>query len=218
MRAMVLHQTWDLSENRSPLELVEFPLPSCGEREILVRVSACGVCRTELDEIEGRTPPSFFPIILGHQIVGEVVEKGAKVERFAPGDRVGIAWIHSSCGRCRFCQQGQENLCPEFQGTGRDAHGGYAEYTVVGEDFAYPIPSVFTDEEAAPLLCAGAVGYRALRLGEIQDGDNIGFAGFGASGHLVMKAARFLFPSSRILVFSRSERERAFVRELGAFW
>jgi propanol-preferring alcohol dehydrogenase len=218
MKAMVLRRIWNLRENRAPLELEEWPVPIPKEREILVRVSVCGVCRTELDEIEGRTPPSFFPIILGHQIVGEVVEVGAKGTRFRPGERVGIAWIHSACGKCRFCVGSRENLCAAFSGTGRDAHGGYAEYTVVGEDFAYPVPAGFSDEEAAPLLCAGAVGYRALRLGEIEDGENVGFAGFGASGHLVMKTVRHLFPSSRIFVFSRNPEERAFALQLGAFW
>ncbi|MCX7667683.1 MAG: zinc-dependent alcohol dehydrogenase family protein [Atribacterota bacterium] len=218
MRAMVLSQIEDLQENRSPLKLVEMPLPPLGEQDILIQVSVCGVCRTELDEIEGRTPPSFFPVILGHQIVGEVVETGQSVSRFRKGDRVGVAWIYSSCGRCHFCQKGQENLCPEFKGTGRDAHGGYAEYAVVEESFAYPLPAAFSDEEAAPLLCAGAVGYRALKLGKIENGENIGVAGFGASGHLVMKVARHLYPASKIFVFSRSPREQSLAWELGASW
>lgn len=218
MKAMVLSQIENLQINHSPLQLVERPLPSPGDRDILIRVSTCGVCRTELDEIEGRTPPAFFPIILGHQIVGRVVEKGKNTSRFREGDRVGVAWIYSSCGKCHFCRKGWENLCPEFKGTGRDAHGGYAEYTVVGEDFAYSIPAVFSDEEAAPLLCAGAVGYRALKLGNIENGENIGFSGFGASGHLIMKVARFLYPDSKIFVFSRNPEERHLARNLGAFW
>lgn len=218
MKAMVLSQIENLQINHYPLQLVEMPISSPGERDILIRVSTCGVCRTELDEIEGRTPPAFFPIILGHQIVGEVVEKGKNASRFREGDRVGVAWIYSSCGKCHFCRKGEENLCPEFKGTGRDAHGGYAEYAVVGEDFAYPIPAVFSDEEAAPLLCAGAVGYRALKLGKVENGENIGFSGFGASGHLVMKVARYLYPDSRIFVFSRSHREQSLALELGAFW
>ena len=218
MRAMVLKQLWDLSKERSPLELVELPYPLFKENEIVVEVVTCGVCRTELDEIEGRTPPSFFPIILGHQIVGRVVEKGSKVQKFNLGDRVGIAWIHSSCGKCSFCREGRENLCAEFKATGRDAQGGYAEYTVVGEHYAYLLPSTISDEEAAPLLCAGAVGYRSLKLGEVTNGENIGFSGFGASAHLVMKAAQHLFPSCKFYVFTRSEKERTFARELGAFW
>ncbi|MGQ9746149.1 MAG: zinc-dependent alcohol dehydrogenase family protein [Candidatus Caldatribacteriaceae bacterium] len=218
MRAMVLRRICDLKDCLSPLELVDLPRPSPGEKDILVKVLACGVCRTDLDEIEGRTPPSFFPMVLGHQIVGEVVEKGEKVTQFRLKDRVGIAWINSACGKCSFCQQGKENLCPEFKGTGRDAHGGYAEYTIVKEDFAYPIPSALPSEEVAPLLCAGAVGYRALRLGEVYDGENIGFSGFGASAHLLLRVVQHLFPSSKILVFTRNERERSFARELGAFW
>ena len=218
MKAMVLKQLWDLRQEHLPLELVEFPNPSCKEDEIIVEVATCGVCRTELDEIEGRTPPSFFPMILGHEIVGRVAEKGSHVQKLKIGDRVGIAWIHSSCGRCSFCREGRENLCAEFKATGRDVHGGYAEYTVVEEGFAFPIPSAFTDEEAAPLLCAGAVGYRSLKLGNVQNGMNIGFSGFGASAHLVLKAAQYLFPSSKLYVFTRNEKERAFARELGATW
>jgi propanol-preferring alcohol dehydrogenase len=218
MKAMILKQLCDLNQDRSLLELAEFPYPSCKEDEVVVEVATCGVCRTELDEIEGRTPPSFFPMILGHEIVGRVVEKGSHVQKLKIGDRVGIAWIHSSCGKCSFCREGRENLCAKFKATGRDAHGGYAEYTVVKEDYAFPIPSAFTDEEAAPLLCAGAVGYRSLKLGEVSDGMNIGFSGFGASAHLVLKAAQYLFPSSQLYVFTRNERERAFARELGATW
>ncbi|NLJ49268.1 MAG: zinc-dependent alcohol dehydrogenase family protein [Candidatus Atribacteria bacterium] len=218
MKAMILKQLWNLNQDRSPLELVNFPYPSCKEDEVVVEVATCGVCRTELDEIEGRTSPSFFPMILGHEIVGRVVEKGSHVQKLKIGDRVGIAWIHSSCGKCSFCLEGRENLCAEFEATGRDAHGGYAEYTVVKEDFAFPIPSVFSDEEAAPLLCAGAVGYRSLKLGNIQNGMNIGFSGFGASAHLVLKAAQHLFPFSKLYVFTRNEKERAFARELGATW
>lgn len=218
MKAMILKQLGDLSQNRSPLELVEFPYPSYKDNEIVVEVSTCGVCRTELDEIEGRTPPSFFPMILGHEIAGRVVAKGSHVKKLNIGDRVGIAWIHSACGHCSFCLEGRENLCAEFKATGRDAHGGYAEYTVVKEDFAFPIPSDFSDEEAAPLFCAGAVGYRSLKLGNVQNGKNIGFSGFGASAHLVMKAAQYLFPSSKLYVFTRNQKERDFARELGTTW
>ena len=218
MKAMVLKQLWDLSQYHSPLELVEIPYPSYKNNQVVVEVVTCGVCRTELDEIEGRTPPSFFPMILGHEIIGRVVEKGSRVQKLSLGDRVGIAWIHSSCGHCSFCLEGRENLCAEFKATGRDAHGGYAEYTVIEEDFAFPIPFEFSDEEAAPLLCAGAVGYRSLKLGNVKNGMNIGFSGFGASAHLVMKTAQYLFPSSKLYVFTRNEKERTFARELGATW
>jgi propanol-preferring alcohol dehydrogenase len=218
LKAFVLTQLKDLNQDRSPLELFEFPYPSCKEDEVVVEVATCGVCRTELDEIEGRTPPSFFPMILGHEIVGRVVEKGSQVQKLKIGDRVGIAWIHSSCGHCSYCLEGRENLCAEFKATGRDAHGGYAEYTVVKEDYAFLLPPVISDEEAAPLLCAGAVGYRSLKLGNVQNGMNIGFSGFGASAHLILKAAQHLFPFSKLYVLTRNQKEQDFARELGATW
>jgi len=143
---------------------------------------------------------------------------GKGASKFKIGDRVGIAWIHSSCGQCSFCKSGQENLCDQFKATGRDANGGYAELTTVGEDFAYPIPEVFTDAETAPLLCAGAVGYRALRLARIDDGQRLGFMGFGGSAHLVLLAAKQAYPNSKLYVFSRSQGERDFAMELGATW
>ena len=176
------------------------------------------MCHTELDEIEGRTPPAKFPIIPGHQIVGRVESRGNDAQRFKLNERVGVAWIHSSCGRCKFCESGRENLCPEFRATGRDADGGYAEYTTVPEQYAYRIPEIFTDSEAAPLLCAGAIGYRSFRLANIEDGDNLGLTGFGASGHLVLKMVRHRYPKARVFVFSRTEAEQRFARELGAVW
>lgn len=218
MKAMVLNKICKLEENQSPLELVELPGLSPEENEILVKISTCGVCHTELDEIEGRTPPARFPIVLGHQIIGRVEKSGSKVSKFKIGDRVGVAWIHSACGKCRFCLEGKENLCTRFEATGRDANGGYAQYTTVSEDFAYKIPDIFSDSEAAPLLCAGAIGYRALRLTGIKDGQNIGLFGFGASGHLVIKMVRHKYPNSRVFVFSRTEMERDFAKGLGAFW
>jgi len=218
MKAMVLNKICNLKEDKNPLDLVELPVPVCGENEILVKVSACGVCHTELDEIEGRPPPSFLPIILGHQIVGNIVEVGKNVKKYVPEDRVGIAWIHFSCGQCRFCKEGNENLCESFRATGRDAYGAYAEYTTVPGEFVFPIPVSFSDVEAAPLLCAGAIGYRSLRLTAMKDGDNLGLIGFGASAHLVLKMVRFQFPHSKIFVFARKEAERIFAKELGAFW
>lgn len=218
MKAMVLRSNLDLSKNKTPLELVDLPVPIPKEEEILVRVSICGVCHTELDEIEGRTLPAKFPIILGHQIVGRVERAGAKVSKFKSGDRVGIAWIHSACGACRYCRTGMENLCSEFKATGRDEDGGFAEYTTVSEVYAYTIPEVFSDAEAAPLLCAGAIGYRSLRLTGLKNGDNLGLTGFGASGHLVLKTARHTYPNSKIFVFSRTTAEQHFARELGAVW
>ena len=222
MKAMVLKGLSDFGRNASSLELTEAakkPVP--GPDQLLVRVLRCGVCHTELDEIEGRTPPPRFPVIPGHQVVGRVEEMGdeaVRKKRFKPGDRVGVAWIYSACGRCGFCLEGRENLCADFRATGRDANGGYAEYMAVPGDFAYKIPAVFSDSEAAPLLCAGSVGYRSLRLSGIRDGDSIGLTGFGASGHLVLAMARHKYPGSRVFVFSRSESERDFARGLGAFW
>ena len=218
MKAMVLNGICDLNENKNPLVMVNLPNPVPGEREILVKVSACGVCHTELDEIEGRTPPPSLPIVLGHQVVGKVEKVGSGANKYKIGDRVGIAWIYSACGKCRFCLQGDENLCKEFKATGQDANGGYAEYMTVKEDFAFPIPDEFSDVHAAPLLCAGAIGYRSLRLTGIKDGQSLGLTGFGASAHLVLKMVRHKYPKTKVFVFARSEKERIFARELGAIW
>jgi propanol-preferring alcohol dehydrogenase len=244
MKAMLITRTGLLED--TPLELRELPEPVPAAGEILIKVSACGVCHTELDEIEGRTPPPKLPVVPGHQIVGTVVsvdavktgdspsERLRRTQRGTvpvfPGDRVGVAWIFSACGECEYCRGGQENLCPDFKATGRDANGGYAEYMTVPAAFAYPIPDVFTDTEAAPLLCAGAVGYRSLRLaglGGVQGSGSsalgvrrsaLGLTGFGASGHLVLKMVRHQYPRTRVYVFARSKEEQAFARELGALW
>jgi propanol-preferring alcohol dehydrogenase len=218
MKAMVLNHITSLAENRAPLDRVEMPIPDPKEYEILLTVSVCGVCHTELDEIEGRTPPSLLPIIPGHQVVGRVLKQGPGASRFKTGARVGIAWIHSACGVCNFCTTGRENLCDSFKASGRDAHGGYAEFTTVHENFAYPIPDLLSDAEAAPLLCAGAIGYRSLRLAALHDGNNLGLTGFGASAHLVLMMAKHLYPNSKVFVFSRTEGERKFAQELGAVW
>jgi propanol-preferring alcohol dehydrogenase len=159
-----------------------------------------------------------LPVVPGHQIVGRVVETGNDAHRFKPGDRVGIAWINAACGKCTSCRTGNENLCESFKATGRDANGGYAEYTTVLEDFAFYLPDVFSDSEAAPLLCAGAIGYRSLRLTGMEDGSHLGLTGFGASAHLVLKITRYRYPNSRVFVFARSEKERRFAMELGAEW
>ncbi len=218
MRAMVLKGIERLPENRSPLQMTDLPIPVPQEQEILVKVSACGVCHTELDEIEGRTPPSKLPIVPGHQVIGIVEKTGSRAGRFKTGDRVGVAWIYSACGKCKSCQNGMENLCDDFKAMGRDVNGGYAEYTAVPEAFAYPIPAIFSDAEAAPLLCAGAIGFRSLRLTNIKDSENIGLTGFGASAHLVLKMVRYKYPRSKIFVFSRTGEEQDFARELGAAW
>lgn len=218
MKAMVLNQISSMASNKNPLELVNLPKPVPGANEVLIKVSTCGVCHTELDEIEGRTPPPHLPIILGHQIVGRVVQNGPHADRFKIGDRVGVAWINSACGHCVRCKNGAENLCDKFSATGRDVQGGYAEFTTVLEDFAYKIPDRFTDSQAAPLLCAGAIGYRSLYLTGIEDGFALGLTGFGASAHLVLKMVAHNFPNSRVFVFARSQKERDFARELGAHW
>jgi propanol-preferring alcohol dehydrogenase len=218
MKAMMLYKVGAFADNKNPLALEDVPTPVPRDNEILIKVSTCGVCHTELDEIEGRTPPPKLPVILGHQIVGRVDTTGVSVTKFRKDERVGIAWIYSACGRCHFCKNGAENLCESFKATGRDVHGGYAEYAVVPEDFAYRIPEVFTDSQAAPLLCAGAIGYRSMRLSEVADHQNLGLTGFGASAHLVLKMVRYKYPNTKVFVFARSERERDFARQLGAFW
>ena len=218
MKAWLLKKVYDLRAGVQPLELADVEKPFPSKAEILIKVSCCGVCHTELDEIEGRTPPQVYPVIPGHQVVGTVEKTGSEAVRFRQGDRVGAAWIFSACGVCNYCRAGLENLCAQFRGTGRDANGGYAEYMTISEKFAYRIPDAFKDTEAAPLLCAGAIGYRSLRLTELKDGQTLGLTGFGASGHLVLMMARHLFPQSKIIVFARSKQEQSFALSLGASW
>ena len=218
MKAMVLDEIHSLYDCKTPLTFTDLPEPVPGPKEILIKVNACGVCHTELDEIEGRTPPPHLPVVPGHQAVGRVTAVGSDAKKFAVGDRVGVAWIFSACGTCKFCRNGLENLCKKFKATGRDANGGYAEYMTVPEKFAYLIPESFSDVQAAPLLCAGAIGYRSLKLAGITDGANLGLTGFGASAHLVLKMVRFMYPAAKVFVFARNEKERAFARSLGAVW
>lgn len=217
MRAMVLNKITSLAENRNPLTMQELPIRTPQGKEILIKVTACGVCHTELDEIEGRLQPKL-PIIPGHQIIGYITEVGKEVNKFKVGDRVGIGWIHSACGECEFCIKGDENLCDKFVATGKDVDGGYGEYTIVTEDYAFPIPKSFSDSTAAPLLCAGAIGYRSLRLCNPKDYQNIGLVGFGSSAHIVIQLINYLYPNSKVHVFARSEKERAFAKSLGAYW
>ena len=212
MRAMVLQATSSLAENPEPLQLMQVPDPEPGAGEILVEVSTCGVCHTELDEIEERTAPPVLPVIPGHQVVGRVAGAGDGAGRFSNGERVGVGWIHSSDG------SDAENISPTFRATGRDANGGYAEFMTVPQDYAYPIPDQFDDVAAAPLLCAGAVGYRALRLTGIENGQVLGLTGFGGSGHLVLQISKHLYPDSPVFVFARNPEERRFALELGADW
>jgi propanol-preferring alcohol dehydrogenase len=215
---MLLKTLCSLDENETPLELTEVPDPVPAAGEVLVEVSACGVCHTELDEIEGRTPPPRLPVVLGHQVVGRIVDAGQGAAAYQAGDRVGIPWIYSACGTCRYCREGNENLCSQFRATGRDADGGYAEFLTIPEAFAHRIPETFTDVEAAPLLCAGAIGYRSLILTGMKDGQNLGLTGFGASAHLVLKMVNHKYPNAKVFVFARAEREREFALELGAVW
>lgn len=212
MHAMVLNRLTDIEQNPDPLDPSEVAAPEPLTGEIRVKISACGVCHTELDEIEGRTPPPRLPVIPGHQVVGEIDKLGDRVTRHGLGDRVGIGWIHSSSGGTH------ENVDDEFVATGRDVDGGYAEYTTVPENYAYPIPDQFSDEHAAPLLCAGGIGYRALKLTQITNGQRLGLTGFGGSAHLVLQLSRYLYPDTGIYVFARDEASREFALSLGATW
>ena len=218
MRAMVLEQLGSLLENPRPLIARDVPTPNPIAGRVLIRIGACGVCHTELDEIEGRLPPSALPRIPGHQVIGRIADVGRDVDRAVIGARVGVAWIYRACGHCRACTSGQENLCPDFLATGRDADGGYAEWMTAPADFVFRLPEIMSDAEAAPLLCAGAIGYRSLELTRLENGQPLGLTGFGASAHLVLQMARARYPDSSVSVFARSESERAFARSLGAEW
>jgi len=214
MRAMILRKCRVIQEN--PLELADMPVPEPGPEDILVRVKFCGVCHTDLHTVEGELPEVKLPIIPGHQVVGIVEIKGKNASRFRMGDKVGVAWLYSACGRCAFCRRGNENLCENARFTGYHVNGGYTEYIVVPEKFAYPLPEGFSDEEVAPLLCAGIIGYRALRLSEIKPGSRLGLYGFGASAHVAIQVAKHW--KCKVYVFSRSEKHRALAKSLGAAW
>jgi propanol-preferring alcohol dehydrogenase len=218
MKAMILNRLATLADHPTPLTMADWPQPAPAAGEVLIRVTVCGVCHTELDEIEGRTPPPRLPVVLGHQAVGSIAAVGQEVDPRLLGHRVGVAWIHSACGACDYCRAGDENLCPRFLATGRDRHGGYAEFMTAPAGFVHPIPASLTDVEAAPLLCAGAIGYRSLRLTELKNGQTLGLTGFGASAHLVLMMVRHRYPGSRVLVFARNPEERAFALQLGATW
>jgi propanol-preferring alcohol dehydrogenase len=214
MKAMLLRKPKPAEER--PLELADLPLPVPGPGEIRIAVRACGVCRTDLHTVEGDLSLPRLPLVPGHQIVGVVDEQGGGADRFAVGQRVGVPWLYHTCGGCEFCQHGLENLCADAHFTGLHADGGYAEAMVVPEDFAYPIPDGFSDVQAAPLLCAGIIGYRALRLSKIQPGQRLGLYGFGGSAHVTIQVARHW--GCEVYVFTRSEGHRQLARELGAVW
>lgn len=214
MKAMVTSGTHPIE--REPLTLQELPDPAPGRGEVRLRAAACGLCHTDLHVIEGELPPQKRPLIPGHQIVGTVDRVGEGATRFREGDRIGVAWLHSTCGRCSFCEGGTENLCRQAQFTGYHVDGGYAQYAIVPSAFAYPLPADFSDMEVAPLLCAGIIGYRALRLSEIEEGQRLGLFGFGASAHIALQVA--LHWGCEVYVFSRSEEHRDLARDLGAAW
>ncbi|UCC21878.1 MAG: zinc-dependent alcohol dehydrogenase family protein [Planctomycetota bacterium] len=216
MKAMVLNKACPIKEK--PLEPVDLPEPEPDDSQILVKVSVCGACHTDLDEAEGRLKPGRLPIIPGHQIVGTVTDTGKRVTKFKVGDRVGITWLYCSCGKCNHCRTGQENLCEQAKWTGKDTDGGYAECVVIGEDFAYSIPEKFSDSQAAPLLCAGVIGYRTLKLADITDGQNIGLFGFGASAHIVIQIIKYKFPNSPVFVFTKTAEHAKLAESLGAAW
>jgi len=199
-----------------PLVLTDYPVPEPGPKDILIRVKACGLCHTDLHTVEGDLTLPKLPLIPGHQIVGLVEGKGKEARRFQKGDRVGIPWLHSTCGKCEYCREGNENLCDEARFTGLHTDGGYAQYCVVGQDFACPIPKEYPDLQAAPLLCAGIIGYRALRLSGVKPGDQLGLYGFGASAHIAIQVA--IHWGCEVYVFTRSEVHRSLARSLGAAW
>ncbi|MGD0572170.1 MAG: zinc-dependent alcohol dehydrogenase family protein [Sedimentisphaerales bacterium] len=211
MRAMILKKP------EQPLELVDLPKPKPKENEILIKVSVCGACHTDLDEAEGRLPTKL-PVVPGHQAAGIVSELGKRVTKHKVGDRVGVTWLYSSCGQCDFCKKGEENLCEKAKWTGKDANGGYAEYMVINENYAYPIPKRFTDSQAAPLLCAGVIGYRTLRLADIQKGETIGLYGFGASAHIVIQIIKHKFPDNPVFAFTKTGGHAELAKSLGATW
>lgn len=214
MKAMILERITAVDER--PLHLVDLPDPEPGAGEIRVRVSACGVCRTDLHVIEGDLPQHTLPIVPGHQVVGRVDALGSGVSGFAPGDRVGVAWLRGTCGSCEYCLRGAENLCPDSRYTGYHANGGYAELAVVPEGFAYPIPDGFDDLQAAPLLCAGIIGYRALQRAEVPPGGRLALYGFGSSASVVIQIA--LHRGYEVHVVSRGDSHRQLAREMGALW
>ncbi len=214
MHAMLLSRPARIQAE--PLQLTQLEPPAPGPNEIRIAVRACGVCHTDLHIVEGEIAVPNLPIVPGHQIVGMVDRLGKNASRFRVGDRLGVPWLNWTDGTCDYCKRGEENLCENARFTGLHVNGGYAEHAVVNENFAYSIPSAFSDAQAAPLLCAGAVGYRALRLSDLKEGERLGIYGFGASGHIVMQIARYW--KCKVYVFTRSAEHQKFARALGAVW
>lgn len=214
MKAQVL-RTPALVEQR-PLHYMDVPVPEPGDDEVLVKVNACGVCRTDLHVVEGELPPKLPSVIPGHQIVGSIVQKGTRASKYQIGTRVGIAWLHRTDGTCEYCRRGRENLCEHAVFTGYTANGGYAESVVAPEAFVYPIPEGFGDIEAAPLLCAGIIGFRSLRLSNLERGDTLCIYGFGAAGHVAIQVARHW--GIKVVVCTREARHQKLAQDLGAEW
>lgn len=214
MKVMQLQSFSPIEQN--PLQLVELDIPEPAADEILIRINVCGVCHTDLHTAEGELPDVKLPIVPGHQVVGIVDKLGDQASRFNVGDRVGVAWLYSTCQECGYCQKEKENLCESARFTGYSVNGGYAEFMVIPEIFAYSIPDVFSDEEASPLLCAGIIGYRALRLSDIKPGQRLGLYGFGASAHVAIQVA--VHWGCEVYVFSRSQAHREHALQLGAVW
>lgn len=217
MRAMVLERTGEIKSDSEPLRLRDRPKPEPGDGEVRLRVHVCAVCHTELDQIEGRVATPL-PRVPGHEIIGTVEVAGSEADGDLVGQRVGIGWIGSACGECKWCRRGEENLCPEFCATGRNIDGGYADFVCVPAHFVHPVPESLADAQAAPMLCAGAIGLRSLRLADIDNGQVLGLTGFGASNHLVLSLARILYPASPVMVWARDAGQREQARELGAQW
>jgi len=214
MKAMVLEQTAPVEQN--PLRLTDVPVPDPGDKQVLIKVNACGVCHTDLHTVEGDLSLPRLPLVPGHQVVGSVHKTGPHAKKFSPGQRVGVTWFYSSCGSCRFCQEKRENLCEQARFTGYHEHGGYAEYMVLPERSAFPVPEVFSDAEATPLLCGGVIGYRAMKLSEIKPGEKLGMYGFGNSAHIVIQLAVQM--ACQVHVFTRSRKHQELAKELGAVW
>ena len=214
MKANLLRSNAPINSN--PLELVDVPFPEPASGEVLVRVCCCGVCRTDLHVIEGELPRRKMPVIPGHQVIGTVEKNGEGAARFATGARVGVAWLHHTDGTCGYCRAGAENLCDDPSFTGYTVDGGYAEYVVAPEDFVYPVPAEFPDEQAAPLLCAGIIGFRCLRLSGIEPGGRLGFYGFGAAAHVAIQVARHW--NVEVFASTRDARHQRLALELGASW
>jgi propanol-preferring alcohol dehydrogenase len=230
MKAMILPEICEIDTGKNnrkypdipfkdnPLRMTELPDPEPDTHEIVIKVDVCGACHTELDIIEGRLHPSVLPIVPGHQVVGRVEALGPGSGKHEIGNRVGVAWINRSCGKCKFCKGGNENLCEDFRGTGKDVNGGYTQYMSVHEDYAFPIPDLYTDSQAAPLLCAGVIGYRAIKLTEIKPGEVLGLYGFGASAHIAIQIAKHW--ECKVFVFSREKKGGHYdlAEKLGADW